>query len=775
MPDRAEDSHRSASEVPTRTAASAPAPPSPLTPRRIGGFEIRRQLDAGGMGIVYEALQDEPRRTVALKVMRRGLPSKSAQRRFEFESQLLARLSHPGIAVVYEAGTHHEHGEEFPYFAMEYISGARHLTAYAASHGLTLDQRLRLMAEVCDAVHHAHLRSIVHRDLKPANVLVGSSGIAKIIDFGVARALDSDLAPATQQTDVGQVVGTLQYMSPEQVFGDPHDIDARSDVYALGLILFELVTGVLPYDVAGLSPTAAAAMIRDGSWALPPKTGPALRGDLRVVVLKAMQRDRDVRYASADALARDLRHVLAGEPVEARAPTLTYLVGSAARRQVRTHPWLSLLGGAAAAMAVAVFLIQPLIFRWSTAPAAAYEWLAAKAVRTPTSIPALDRLGIVAINDGTDFEALASELGVEGVSMSDPLSLRTLHGKLMERLAASGARAVAWDIFFGAGCSSDAAFRAGLVSLTDAGITPILGVGTWEVDDHGAPMLNETIVSTPGVRWGPCSFSTGPQRSLDVALRRPGAEAIPSLALLAACAARQPGLDVSVELDEDSDTVRVHRWKRHPTIDGARAPDGPPEEWRVTAVQRVTKDEPEFGTMRGDLIGGCTTPIADDAAFEAVTLDYARVALASTEELRSWYSGKVVLIGDRRPAKGDYSTLPDGRLVWGGNLQAAGFAALLDGRFATVPNAMTSYALTAGAALLGALAAAAAGRRGWRLAGVVVLMVAVSVPASLLAYRYLLVLVNPAVPAAAMILASALGWHILRGRAASQAVAGPYK
>jgi non-specific serine/threonine protein kinase/serine/threonine-protein kinase len=167
-------------------------------------------IGRGGMGAVYEAIQENPRRTVAVKLMRRGITSKTALRRFEFESQILARLRHPGIAQLYEAGTHHEDGQDTPFFVMEYIPGALPITDYALKHQLSVRDRMKLFLQVCDAVQHGHLKGIVHRDLKPANLLITSNGKPKVIDFGVARSTDSGLALTTQQTDIGQILGTVQ-------------------------------------------------------------------------------------------------------------------------------------------------------------------------------------------------------------------------------------------------------------------------------------------------------------------------------------------------------------------------------------------------------------------------------------------------------------------------------------------------------------------------------------------------------------------------------------
>ncbi|MCH8251770.1 MAG: serine/threonine protein kinase [Planctomycetes bacterium] len=219
--------------------------------QRIGAFTIKRVIAAGGMGTVYEALQDDPKRTVALKVMHRNVTSHSALRRFQFESLVLGRLRHPNVAQVYSAGMHDEDGERVPYFAMEFVPEARTIIEYAKDRALDTRARLTLFIDVCDAVHHGHQKGVIHRDLKPGNVLVDSSGTVKVIDFGVARGTDADLAITTQQTYVGQLVGTMQYMSPEQCDGDPYDLDIRTDVYSLGVVLYELLAGVPPYDISG--------------------------------------------------------------------------------------------------------------------------------------------------------------------------------------------------------------------------------------------------------------------------------------------------------------------------------------------------------------------------------------------------------------------------------------------------------------------------------------------------------------------------------------------
>jgi len=293
-------------------------------PQRIGRFFIERPIGSGGMGTVYLAQQESPRRQVALKVMKHGVASPSALKRFEFEAQILARLRHPGIAQVFEAGSHDDGHGGVPYFVMEFIPGALPVTEYADEKGLSNRERLELFVRVCDAVHHGHQKGVIHRDLKPSNILVDSSGEPKIIDFGVARATDSDLAVTTMRTDVGQLIGTLQYMSPEQCAADPNDLDTRADVYALGVVLYELLTRSLPYDLTSAAIHEAVRVIREAPPTKLSAINRTLRGDVETIALKAIEKDRDRRYQSAAALGSDIERYLRNEPIEARPASAIY-------------------------------------------------------------------------------------------------------------------------------------------------------------------------------------------------------------------------------------------------------------------------------------------------------------------------------------------------------------------------------------------------------------------------------------------------------------------
>src|SRR5579863_1037552 len=310
-----------------------------VLPVSIGHYRILHLLGEGGMGIVYEAEQENPRRTVALKVIKAGFVTNELRRRFQQEASALGRLQHPGIAQIHEAGA----ADAGPWFAMELVRG-RPLREYADAEHLNTGQRLELMLKICEAVDHAHQRGIIHRDLKPGNILVEESGQPKVLDFGVARATDGD-GPATRQTDLGQVMGTLAYMSPEQALGDPRELDVRSDVYSLGVICYELLAGRLPYQASGKLHEAIEA-IRETDPARLSLVNRIYRGDIETIVAKALEKDKARRYSSAAEFAADIRRYLSDEPILARPASTAYQLRKFARRNK------ALVTGLAAAFAL---------------------------------------------------------------------------------------------------------------------------------------------------------------------------------------------------------------------------------------------------------------------------------------------------------------------------------------------------------------------------------------------------------------------------------------
>lgn len=355
-------------EAAPRAGATAVAGPHPP---RIGPFRILAPIGEGAMGIVYEAEQERPSRRVALKILRPGLIPTEVMRRFELEYEFLGRLHHPGIAQIFQAGIEDTAYGAQPYFAMELVVGRR-LDEYVRAKRPTLRERLLLVAAIADAVQHAHHRGIIHRDLKPANILVTDAGEPKVLDFGIARAAHHGLM-TTVQTGAGEVLGTLSYMSPEQVSGDLSSLDTRSDVYALGVILYEVLAERPPYEL-DRKPFAEAARIihEEEPTRLRSATG-SVPSDVETIVIKALEKEKERRYSSAADLADDIRRFLRDEPIAARPPSAAYQV----RKYARRHK--AIVAGVLACLAVLV------------AGVAATAWQAVRATRAERTAEARAR------------------------------------------------------------------------------------------------------------------------------------------------------------------------------------------------------------------------------------------------------------------------------------------------------------------------------------------------------------------------------------------------
>ncbi len=325
-----------------------------VLPKRIGPYRILEELGEGGMGVVYLARQEEPvRRRVALKVIKLGMDTAEVIARFESERQALALMSHTHIAKVLDAGAT-EQGR--PYFVMEPVGGLA-ITEYCDKHKLEIRDRLELFVQVCRAIHHAHQKGIIHRDVKPSNVLVSLEdgvSVPKVIDFGVAKATDQRLTEKTVYTQQGLLIGTPEYMSPEQADLGGVEVDTTTDVYSLGVLLYELLVGVVPFSLSALSYSQVERVIREQE---PPKLGTRLsslgglasevarqrrtdlrslakhlRGELNWITLKTLEKERSRRYASASELAADVERYLKNEPVQARAPSTGYVLRKAVAR-----------------------------------------------------------------------------------------------------------------------------------------------------------------------------------------------------------------------------------------------------------------------------------------------------------------------------------------------------------------------------------------------------------------------------------------------------------
>ena len=332
--------------------------------QRIGPYKLLQAIGEGGMGIVFMAEQEVPvRRKVALKIIKPGMDSRQVIARFEAERQALAMMDHQNIARVLDAGTT-ESGR--PYFVMELVHGVP-ITQFCDDRKLTPRQRLELFVPVCQAIQHAHQKGIIHRDIKPSNVLVtmyDDKPVPKVIDFGVAKAIEQRLIERTMFTQFGALVGTLEYMSPEQAEMNALGVDTRSDIYSLGVLLYELLTGTTPLEQKRLRDAALPEMVRlikeeeaprpsvrlcaapRTSARSPPSATPSppgyrglIRGEIDWIVMKCLEKDRTRRYESASGLARDIERYLADEPVEACPPSASYRLRKARPQASHAISW----------------------------------------------------------------------------------------------------------------------------------------------------------------------------------------------------------------------------------------------------------------------------------------------------------------------------------------------------------------------------------------------------------------------------------------------------
>lgn len=736
-------------------------------PQHIGPFRVIRTIASGGMGVVYEALREQPQQSVAIKLLRHSINSTIQRERFSREAEFLATLHHPSIAQLYDVGMHDTGAESMPYFVMELVESGRSITRHVHDERLPMRDRVELFISVCDAIHHGHTKGVLHRDLKPDNILVDGHGQVKVIDFGVAKALTSD-SDAARYTSTGQLVGTVHYMSPEQVEGASAQLDERSDVYSLGVVLYEVLTGRLPYIFTKSSIVDAARVIRDTVPTRPSRYVPALKGDLDSILLKALSKRRDSRYASAEEFRDDLNRYLNNKALTTKHTASFYRVRHAADRFMLRHPISAALVSLLLAGLIAEFVGVPLIYKWTPAHRSYLSQLSALVPLTQ-SIESFDHVRVIEITDKTVelVPALASEVGASNVDPSDWKSMRVLHGSLMKRLAEAGVRVLAWDIRFPDHQPAfDDSFVDGLQAMERAGTPVIIAVPTWTFDEDGYPPISPVIL--PHVRWGCTSafFDADAPWEIELAIYRPTGQTIPSLDLNVVAAWWHPQWNPASVFDPNE--APVMRLDFFQPIDGndlLRKSLGKSRRITLSSNWLVDEDDAEFGIFKGDFIGYYGFPLGTENTLRDSTISYEWAMRAPLEELQDRLRGKVVMIGDFRTSNDEeYFPTPEGRVVHGCHGHASAIEALLQGSVVLDERVSIARFGIALLAVLGLMIAwIGSGRPATRVVMLLLLMVLL-VTASYIFYRAAHYIFNPIVPFLAAALAAEIGARIIRLR-----------
>lgn len=626
---------------------------------KIEGFEIKGEIHRGGQGVVYRARQIQPQRDVALKILTpRGFDGASAQERFKKEVDFTANLKHPNIVTVYESGFK----GGLHYYAMEHIRGEA-LTAYVKRNRLTVPATLKLFQTVCAAVEFAHQQGIVHRDLKPANILVKEDGAPVVLDFGLAKSTAPPVLGAKTLTHSGEFVGTLAYAAPEQLAGHPELADSRTDVYALGVMLFESLSGQRPY------PTLNALRllldpVEDAPTPKPSALCPDLSSDVDKVVCRAMAKRKDQRYRSAGAFGDDIRCLVEGEPLDAETSSFAGIVRRRFTGYARRHQFTALLALMLVSIGFGNWFVHRLVTIWTP--------LDLIFVRTMTAWFAPQDSGrvfndvvVVAMTDQCNLEAMAASEGLPGVSLAEPRSLRLLHGRMLRKLVEAKPRVVACDIWFYGDSIYDTEINRGIGELADAHIPVVVGLGRWSL--AGGP-LDVSDAALMQAHAGCMSARLDANHWIvEVAAQRNANRTQPSIALMTVALYRHPMSTPDCLLLPDESSVAIRyigdEQKLMPT-------SGLLDRLPLAAVENVRKNNDDFGLRIGDMLGLLQISVPNDSALSAATLSYEHVFGEDAAMLRDRFKGKAVILADKRLQNAlggaefaDYSEYPDGRTI----------------------------------------------------------------------------------------------------------------
>ncbi len=631
-------------------------------PIRVGRYQLLQIVGRGGMGVVFEAIQDEPERRVAVKLMRNAVLTPEQVRRFKRESELLGQLHHPNIAEVIEAGTHVEGRIEVPYYAMQLIESASPITQYAERRQLATRQRVELFVPVCRAVQHAHDHAVVHRDIKPSNVLVDGFGVPRLIDLGLSRLMSDASRPMTASE---YLIGTLQYMSPEQLLGTLAQPNTRWDVYSLGVVLYELLLKQLPFKLADANPFAVAQAITQTKATPPRSIDASLPRDLETVLLKAIHKDAEQRYRSPGDLADDLQRWLDERPVKARGDSVAYRLRVTASRTIGRHPVV---------MGVLICLLaflagQPL--HTFSAQNGLFDRWAAMLTQWPGHAGDKPFQHVVIVKVSDDAAAVARSSGLKDFDPTKPGGSRPLHGMVIDRLSQAGAEVIAVDMMFRRPTAYDAPLLAGVKAANARGTQVVVGTPEWR--GAGPPQIVDEL--TRSAQFGPILGLCGPDRpwGIDVARLGPTGDAEPTMMTGALAAWHGASADARFQISDDG-----HVYAIEPA--GTLVKVTPFSEVAMPPAAAATQP-----TRLTDDVFRVWVEVPSTTTLDEATLDVREVLALPTEALRSRVVGKVVVYGDARAGNDRVIQAPDGRMLIGYVAHAIGIESVLAGNTIAPP------------------------------------------------------------------------------------------